>query len=183
MGTPPALPAQTMRTCSGRIKPSSDTLSSPESLSASFGIHDLRFRTSPLYCASSPRLVRFAVSFRPRKKKYNQSKYHRCSRCGGQVRRRSVRCRSARSRRNASDSPHGPLLTARRLVPTLGVGTHSLAAPRRPRGRSPQRIPDHVLAPTAGSARIQSIGRVPGGTPVTDERLMTFTHRSFCTRI
>jgi hypothetical protein len=43
--------------------------------------------------AAQGRPVRFAVSFRPRKKKFGQTKYHRCSRCGGQVRKRSVRCK------------------------------------------------------------------------------------------
>ncbi len=79
--------------CSGRINPPSDTLPGLESLSVRLGIHDFRSRTFPLYCGSSPRLVRSAVSFRPRKKKFNKTKYHRCSRCGGQVRRRSVRCK------------------------------------------------------------------------------------------
>jgi hypothetical protein len=43
--------------------------------------------------AAEGRPVRFAVPFRPRKKKFRQSKFHRCSRCGGQVRRRTVRCK------------------------------------------------------------------------------------------
>ena len=33
------------------------------------------------------------MPFRPRKKKVRQAKFHRCSRCGSQVRRRSVRCK------------------------------------------------------------------------------------------
>jgi hypothetical protein len=36
---------------------------------------------------------RWPVPFRPRKKKNRQAKYHRCSRCGGQVRKRSARCK------------------------------------------------------------------------------------------
>ena len=33
------------------------------------------------------------MPFRPRKKKNRQAKYHRCSRCGSQVRKRTVRCK------------------------------------------------------------------------------------------
>lgn len=33
------------------------------------------------------------MSFRPRKKSYNQSKSKRCSRCGGLIRRHVVRCK------------------------------------------------------------------------------------------
>jgi hypothetical protein len=33
------------------------------------------------------------VPFRPRKKKVRQAKFHRCKRCGGQVRKRSARCK------------------------------------------------------------------------------------------
>src|SRR5689334_5664911 len=36
---------------------------------------------------------RYAVPFRPRKKKSRQTKFHRCSWCGAQVRRRSARCK------------------------------------------------------------------------------------------
>ena len=36
---------------------------------------------------------RCPVPFRPRKKKNRQAKYHRCSRCGSQVRKRTVRCK------------------------------------------------------------------------------------------
>jgi hypothetical protein len=36
---------------------------------------------------------RWPVPFRPRKKKNRQAKYHRCTRCGGQVRKRSARCK------------------------------------------------------------------------------------------
>ena len=53
---------------------------------------------------------RCAVPFRPRKKKTRQAKFHRCTRCGAQVRRRSVRCKSvAPSRRNASEAREGPV--------------------------------------------------------------------------
>jgi hypothetical protein len=38
-------------------------------------------------------IPRWPVPFRPRKKKTRQAKYHRCSRCGGQVRKRSARCK------------------------------------------------------------------------------------------
>ena len=47
--------------------------------------------------ASPERIERIAprcsVPFRPRKKKVRQAKFHRCSRCGAQVRRRSARCK------------------------------------------------------------------------------------------
>jgi hypothetical protein len=33
------------------------------------------------------------VPFRPRKKKNRQSKFHRCSRCGSRVLKRSFRCK------------------------------------------------------------------------------------------
>ena len=38
-------------------------------------------------------LQRCPVPFRPRKKKFRQTKYHRCNRCGSQVRRRTTRCK------------------------------------------------------------------------------------------
>ena len=37
--------------------------------------------------------TRFTVALRPRKNKFRQDKYHRCSKCGGQVRKRSFRCK------------------------------------------------------------------------------------------
>jgi hypothetical protein len=33
------------------------------------------------------------LPFRPRKKSVRQAKYHRCKRCGGQVRRNIARCK------------------------------------------------------------------------------------------
>ena len=39
---------------------------------------------------------RCPVPFRPRKKKNRQAKYHRCSRCGSQVRKRTVRVQALR---------------------------------------------------------------------------------------
>jgi hypothetical protein len=39
------------------------------------------------------RSSRCFVPFRPRKKKARQNKFHRCKRCGGQVRKRSARCK------------------------------------------------------------------------------------------
>ena len=43
------------------------------------------------------------MPFRPRKKKSRQAKFHRCSWCGAQVRRRSARCKHAPSGRSPSE--------------------------------------------------------------------------------
>lgn len=37
--------------------------------------------------------TRFTVPLRPRKKQSRKQKFHRCPRCGGQVRKRSFRCK------------------------------------------------------------------------------------------
>ena len=71
---------------------------------------------------------RCPVPFRPRKKKNRQAKYHRCSRCGSQVRKRTVRCKRCASHRRSELLSAG-IVTALTFGRVSGSVGHRASSP------------------------------------------------------